>query len=200
MKYSKRKRGDKVRRRKKTMKGGTWKGKAAGPVGIAWNGGDISSWPGMAGVDGQSNYIPLSRVGVPSGNFEPPLSSSNIMKGGSLKKNKHKASRKKRVRFSRRLKRKPTRKRRGGCGCGSSLQLGGGGLVRGRLFPEDLVNAYRGIVNAPSRWINTWSGFKQPANLNVNPSHQPIDKINPLQFKVGSRINPTQNVTSSRPL
>jgi hypothetical protein len=205
------------RARRKTMRGGTWRGKAAGPVGLAWNGGDVSSWPGKAGLDGQSNYIPLSKEGVPSGNFELPVSTSNIMKGGKKKrcncksncncncKCKHKkhgrTSRAKRGK-SRRGKSRRGRGRRGGCGCGSSspIQTGGSGLVRGRLFPEDLVNAYRGIVNAPSRWMNTWGGLSQPANLNVNPSHQPIDKTDPLQFKVGSRISPSDNTTSSLPL
>ena len=195
MKYTKKRGGSRVR---KTMKGGTWLGKAAGPVGIAWNGGDVKSWPGKAGIDGQSNYIPLSKVGVPCGNFEPPQSTSNIMKGG--KKKKCKSKHKKYSRRSRVNRRRSKRRRRGGgCGCNSPLlQAGGSGLVRGRMFPENLVNAYRGIVNAPSRWMNTWSGFKQPANLNVNPAHQPINKSEPLQFKVGSRISPSENITSSR--
>lgn len=186
--------------RKKTrkhMRGGTWKGVASGPVGFSWQGGETSSWPGVAGVDGQSNHYPVSKYGVPTGNFELPVSTSNIMKGGKKRRSKRCRSKKRRRR---------RRSRRGGCGCSSSADAlsssrkmhGGSGLIRGRLFPSDLVNAYRGIVNTPSRWMNTYSGNPQPANLNVSPTSQPINNTKMPHLDIGGRIGQGQTSTSAR--
>jgi len=62
------------KRGRATMHGGF--GPGAGPLGFAWVGKDVNTWPGVAGVDGQSNYLPLSKVGVPAGNFQPPENTS----------------------------------------------------------------------------------------------------------------------------
>ena len=72
---------NKRRNHKKTYKGGF--GPGACPVGFPWQAGNIGSWPGVAGVPGQSNYLELSKVGVPAGPFDPPLS-SRLMNGGGL--------------------------------------------------------------------------------------------------------------------
>ena len=65
-------------------------GPGAGPLGYAWVGKDVNTWPGVRGVDGQSNYLPLSKYGVPAGGFEPPMNTSEAnmtnksMQGGGL--------------------------------------------------------------------------------------------------------------------
>ena len=69
------------RHHKKSFKGGF--GPGACPVGFPWKGDNIGSWPGVAGVPGQSNYLELSKVGIPAGPFDPPLS-SRLMNGGGL--------------------------------------------------------------------------------------------------------------------
>ena len=67
---------------KKTYKGGY--GPGAGPVGFPWKGENIGSWPGVAGVAGQSNFLPLSENGVPAGLLDPPMSTRNNLYGGGL--------------------------------------------------------------------------------------------------------------------
>jgi len=59
-------------------------GPGAGPLGFAWVGKDIGTWPGAAGVPGQSNFFPLSKVGVPAGPFDPPISTRNMEGGGNI--------------------------------------------------------------------------------------------------------------------
>ena len=65
-------------------------GPGAGPVGFAWEGKNPNTWPGVGGVDNQSNFLPLSKYGVPAGAFEPPMNTSELniqnnstMRGGS---------------------------------------------------------------------------------------------------------------------
>jgi hypothetical protein len=70
------------RKNKKTYKGGY--GPGAGPLGSAWIGKDINTWPGVAGVPGQSNFLPLSKVGIPAGPFDPPISTRNMNGGGLI--------------------------------------------------------------------------------------------------------------------
>ena len=180
---------------RKNMRGGTWYGLASGPVGCSWQGGSPSTWPGVAGKVGQSNYYQLSPNGVPAGYFDPPISSSNVMKmkGGS-KNRKYKKTRK----GKRRKNVGSTRRKKGGCGCSTRPMIGGTGLIRSRIFPADFVNAYRSVVNAPSRWMNMWGGVEQPANINVSPTNQPIDKPVIPNIKVGSRIPSGQTSTSAK--
>jgi hypothetical protein len=63
-------------------------GPGAGPVGFAWEGKDPNTWPGVAGVDNQSNFLPLSKYGVPAGgalNLPENTSETNMkMSGGGL--------------------------------------------------------------------------------------------------------------------
>ena len=67
-------------RKRHHLKGGY--GPGAGPLGFAWVGKDVNTWPGVAGVDGQSNYLPLSKDGVPAGLLDPPISTRNSVQGG----------------------------------------------------------------------------------------------------------------------
>jgi hypothetical protein len=67
---------------KRKYKGGY--GPGAGPVGFAWKGENIGTWPGVAGVAGQSNFLPLSENGVPAGLLDPPVSTRNNLYGGGL--------------------------------------------------------------------------------------------------------------------
>jgi hypothetical protein len=62
------------KRSSRRMRGGF--GAGAGPLGFAWVGKDVNTWPGAAGVDGQSNFLPLSPNGVPAGAFNPPENTS----------------------------------------------------------------------------------------------------------------------------
>ena len=183
---------------RKNMRGGTWYGLASGPVGCSWKGNNPSSWPGVSGKVGQSNYYQLSPNGSPTGYFDPAVSSSNIMKmKGGRKKTKYKIKKKgkgKKIKYGKSNK----RKKKGGCACASIPMTGGSGLVRNRFFPADFVNAYRSVVNAPSKWMNDWSGKSQPANLNSSPTHQPIDNMKVPEFQVGSRISPGQTSTSAK--
>ena len=67
-------------RKSKRMCGGF--GPGAGPLGYAWVGKDVSTWPGVAGVPGQSNFLPLSKDGVPAGLMDPAISTRNNVQGG----------------------------------------------------------------------------------------------------------------------
>jgi len=87
-KHKKNRKSHKQGKRRTRHRGGY--GPGAGPLGYAWVGKDVNTWPGVRGVDGQSNYLPLSKYGVPAGAFEPPMNTSEAnmtnksMLGGGL--------------------------------------------------------------------------------------------------------------------
>jgi hypothetical protein len=58
-------------------------GNNLGPVGYAWKGGNVNTWPGVKGVDSMSNHFPLSKYGVTPGGVDP-LYGSSVQKGGFL--------------------------------------------------------------------------------------------------------------------
>jgi len=70
------------RMRSNHLRGGY--GPGAGPLGYAWLGKDVCTWPGVARVDGQSNYLPLSKYGITAGLPDSPMSTSNRQYGGGL--------------------------------------------------------------------------------------------------------------------
>lgn len=101
--------------RKLRMYGGF--GPGGGPVGSPLDGGNISTWPGVSGQDqGIGNHYALSKVGIPSGPFDPPMSSREFSSPYSSS-----------MKFSGGGKRK--RRYKGGFG----------------LIPQDLVNLGRSI-------------------------------------------------------
>jgi hypothetical protein len=55
-------------------------GPGALPYGPSYTAGNSNSWPG---VTGSGNWIAQSPVGIPSGNFQPPISTTN-QNGGSI--------------------------------------------------------------------------------------------------------------------
>ncbi len=63
------------------LKGGN--GNNLGPVGYAWKGGNVNTWPGVKGVDSMSNHFPVSKYGISPGGVDP-LSGSSGQKGGFL--------------------------------------------------------------------------------------------------------------------
>lgn len=187
---------------RKSMRGGTWKGPATSArVGCSWNGNNVNTWPGVSGLMGQTNHLELSKNGVSAGAAPLPVSTSNIMMGGRRTrrygKGKHRRvsshTRRRKGKSHKRghKKRRRTRSRRGGSCCGNmGCMTGGSGLVRGRLFPAQLVNAYRSVIHAPSKFINEWGGLKQPANLTATPTYQPLlDNQKMPRMAVGSRIS-----------
>ena len=188
------------------MRGGTWRGPSASPrVGCSWNGNNVNQWPGVAGVQGQTNYLALSKYGGAVGGVRLPVSTSNTMTGGKRTrrygkgKGRHKrVTRRRRGRKGKSHKRRRTRSRSGGSCCGNGQYMtGGSGLVRGRLFPAQLVNAYRSVIHAPSKFINEWGGLKQPANLTATPTFQPaLNNQKMPRMAVGSRISQGDMSTS----
>ena len=125
------------KRYRKTYRGGF--GPGAGPVGYPSVPGNISTWPGVAGMDqGMGNHYGLSKVGIPSGAFDPPISSRGIAEqfsssfkcGGGHK------------RHSRRRKHR------------------GGGII-----PQDLVNLGRSVGHEISSIASKFVGaVNQPVN------------------------------------
>ena len=82
---SRRHRRSQYRRRTHKYRGGY--GPGAPPYGAPYTASNSSSWPGVAGNPGQTNYIAGSPVGIPSGKFQPPADSNaplgNLQRGGS---------------------------------------------------------------------------------------------------------------------
>ena len=72
----------------KMMKGGMVSSPGAGPVGYSWDGGNVASWPGVGGLDTNSqtmsNHFSLSKDGIVVGGIDPARSTSDdqILKGG----------------------------------------------------------------------------------------------------------------------
>lgn len=204
---------------RKSMRGGTWNGPSApARVGCSWNGDNVNRWPGVAGFQGQTNHLELSKNGVSAGAATLPVSTSNMMMGGrrtrrhgkckGKKKNKSfrrrasKRMHRRKNKSSRRSNKRSRRHRRtrggGDCGCTPHMGMtGGSGLVRGRLFPAQLVNAYRSVMHAPTKFINTWGGLQQPANLTATPTYQPaLDDQKMPRMAVGSKI-PTSSMSTA---
>ena len=130
------------RRYRKTYRGGF--GPGAGPVGYPLVTGNISTWPGVAGNDqGMGNHYGLSKVGIPSGPFDPPISSRGIAEPFSSSF-KYGGGRRRYSRHSRR----PRRKYKGGS-----------------IIPQDLVNLGRsvghGITSMASKFVGA---VNQPVN------------------------------------
>ena len=130
-------------RRTRRRRGGY--GPGAGPVGYAWNGGDVGSWPGVYASQGGdtngavwSNHYALSPGGVPAGPFDPPISSTNP----------------------------PSR-------LGKLIQAGGAPLGYSEFVPQGLLNAYRVPTTALGNVYNSYVG--QHADNSPLPWNQPID-------------------------
>lgn len=172
---------------------------AAAQVGTALNYSDLDTLPGTAGKPGESNHYPYNTEVV-----EPPSSTSNtppkVMSGGRRSRRKKHRGRK--------SQRRRCRAKRGGVGskCGKKNTVkkrnyghqkgGSGGLIRSRLFPTELVNFTRSVLHSPRKFINTWGGYEQPANLDFNPAHQPINKVKMPQLRVGARISEGETKTA----
>jgi hypothetical protein len=62
--------------KRKHMKGGF--GVGAGPLGYSWIGKDVNTWPGVRGVAGQSNFLPLSEDGITAGLPKQPINTSEL--------------------------------------------------------------------------------------------------------------------------
>ena len=165
---------------------------AAAQVGPALNYSNLDSLPGAAGVPGQSNHYAHNQ-----GVIDAPVSTSNtlpkVMSGG-------RRTRRKRRRCCK--KRNNRKSKRGGVGKNTGKRNvirqhgGSGGLIRSRLFPTEIVNLTRNVLHAPRKLMNSWGGYEQPANLDFNPTHQPIGKLTIPQLKVGSRILSGETKTS----
>lgn len=130
------------RRYKKIYRGGF--GPGAGPVGYPLVPGNISTWPGVAGNDqGMGNHYAVSNVGIPSGPFDPPISSRGIAEPFSSSF-KYGGGRRRYSRHSRTYKRK----------------YKGGGII-----PQDLVNLGRSVGHEISSMASKFVGaVNQPVN------------------------------------
>jgi len=139
----------------KKMKGGMVSSPAAGPVGFSWEGGDVSSWPGVSASQGldtkgvtMSNHFKLSPNGVVVGGINTPESTTDEqlirnfnMNGGKRGKN-----------------RKSRKKQKGG-------------------FFQELVNLGRGATYGIQGIGYGMMGKTQPISQNPYPTEsQPIDK------------------------
>ena len=133
----------------KNMKGGMVSSPASGPVGYAWNGGNESTWPGVAANHGinthgnvMSNHFAVSPNGIAVGGIDLARSTSddnNInppMNGGK-------------------------RKRRG-----INSQKGG--------FFQEIVNLGRGVQGGINGGYFNLIGKQQPLSENPYPTVQPI--------------------------
>ncbi len=125
------------RSNRKIYRGGF--GPGAGPVGYPLAPGNISTWPGVAGNDqGMGNHYGLSKVGIPSGALDPPISSRGIAEpfSSSFKYGGGRRSRRYRRKYR------------------------GGGII-----PQDLVNLGRsvgyGISSLASKFVGA---VNQPVN------------------------------------
>lgn len=138
--YKKNKRNNKrkmTRNNKRKMRGGF--GRGSGPIGYPWKSDDASTWPGVKGIDSESNHLSLSKYGVPAGPFDPPISTTDLaIKGGKRKTRKM---------CKRKTSKRKTSKRK--------IKKGGG------LIPQDLVNLGRsfgfGIQNVASNFSSSKS-------------------------------------------
>lgn len=176
--------------KKRNMSGGT---KDASPfLGYGWTG-QVSSWPGTLNKSSstcsgimQSNYYPFSKVGITQG---IPIA-SNTLRGG-WRKNSSRRRPRRRQKSARRPKsaKRPSRDGNPSKNIKSRKYAGGG---RNTLLPDAAVNLWRSFKNIPHSLANTWSGYKQPANLNPYPYSQPIESGPNLHMNVGYKLNPAQ--------
>jgi hypothetical protein len=153
-----------TRRRSLSLKGGY--GPGAGPIGYPWK--DVCTWPGVRGIDSQSNYLPLSPTGIQAGLLDPqPMNmntSNTIYPFGA-------------VGGGRRGRRKYIKNKKGG------------GMLT-NLFPQDIVDFGRSLTGTS---LNVYDGFKgtpPPLNRNPYPYVQPyISGPGPGQSTLPPKIN-----------
>jgi len=160
-------------RKMKVYRGGF--GPGAGPVGYPLVYGNVSSWPGVSGNDqGMGNHYELSKVGIPSGPFDPPMSSREIAQPFSSSFKYGGSSRRRNTQ-----RRGHLRKRR----------YRGGGLL-----PQDLVNLGRSVGYGLSSSVSNFFGS---VNHPVNPlptESQGIDKdYKIIQSKIPNLHNISKN-------
>ena len=128
-------------------------------VGEPWNGAKVSSWPGVAGKQGESNY--LAKNDNP---FLPdPVNSSSTQDNLVGGRKTHRKGRK-----THRKGRKTHRKGR------KTKQIGGSNHGK-TLLPQSLVNLGR---EAQYNVEGTFSAFTGgPAPVNPDPTVQPIGNV-----------------------
>ncbi len=103
-------------------------------VGAPWDGGKISSWPGVAGIDGVSNHY-----GLNSNNTDPQYSPVN-QERSQISYNGGKRRKKRNGKF--------TRRKRGGM----------------NIIPQDLVNMGRTFSYGVGSAYNSLNGYTRPVN------------------------------------
>jgi len=98
-KSHKRERKHKMNKTRKTIYRGGF-GPGSTPIGYPLVYGNTLSWPGVSGnPQGMGNHYALSKVGIPSGPFDPPISSREIAEpfsssfkyGGSSRRTRHRS-------------------------------------------------------------------------------------------------------------
>ena len=171
-------------RNARNMLGGT---KSVSPfLGYGWTG-QVSSWPGTLNKSSstcsgimQSNYYPLSKVGITQG---IPIA-SNTLRGGWRKNSARRRPRRKSKNARRPSRSENTRQK------STSKNYTGGG--RTTILPDSAVNLWHAFKSIPKKLSNTWEGYNQPASLDPYPYNQPIDNVPKLHMNVGYKLNPAQ--------
>jgi hypothetical protein len=139
----------KIKTRK--FKGGY--GKGSGPVGYPWKSNNISTWPGVKGIDNMSNHLDISKYGIPSGPFDPPISTTGMIVKRGGKKTKKKTKKKPNKKTNKKTKKKPNKK--------TNKKRKGGGLI-----PQDLINIGRSVSYGIQ---NIASNYSSNSSIPVNP-------------------------------
>lgn len=147
---------------KKRMMGGNMDAPINGPVGYSWDGGNVSTWPGVQGSDGMntggatmSNHFSLSPNGIVVGGIDPARSTSDdqlinsSMTGGKKRRKSFKIRRNKKMIKSRRYKYTPAQK--------------------GGVFQE-IVNLGRGAQGELNSGYFNLIGKQQPVSQNPYPT------------------------------
>lgn len=133
-------------------------------VGPPWEGGNLERWPGVAGTDGQTNYLAYNDKPF----LPDPINSSStrdIKVGGKLRR-KTKRLRRKKTKRSKRNKKKSQKKRKS--------RMRGGSKHGNTILPQSFVNLGRSAeFNVKGFW-NNFTG--SPAPVNPDPTVQPISK------------------------
>lgn len=151
---------------KKRMMGGNMNAPINGPVGYSWDGGNVTTWPGVQGSDGtstvgatMSNHFSLSPNGIVVGGIDPARSTSddqliNSSMSGGKKRRSNKNRRNKKMIKSRRYKYNPAQK--------------------GGVFQE-IVNLGRGAQGELNSGYFNLIGKQQPVSQNPYPSQGQFD-------------------------
>ena len=146
---------------------------ALAKVGEPWTPGNIEGWPGVAGVDGVTNYFKNNEMPNLPDSISTINHYNNYYNGGKRKKHmKGKSKKHMKSKVKKHMKKRNTRKHKKSMKRTKRRGLKGGKHHGSTIMPQPLVNLGREVGFSGENFFNTFVGRQAP--VDPNPTIQPI--------------------------